>query len=287
MKTYSSPQKEERYQEVCCNLCGSRDRKEFLSSDSYSFVKCASCGLVYQNPQPVFDDLRTRYGELYFQYELENDQNFFNLMKLGLRDVGFFEIPLDSFDNNRFLDIGCATGVLVHHMKSLGWRAQGVEICRASADYGIEHRGVDIVTGTLEEAAFPDGAFSVIHFSHLIEHVPAPKEFLLEIKRILSERGMVILTTPNVAGFQARLFRHRWRSAIADHLTLFSKATLHRMLVSVGFEVLKVVTWGGLAKGRAPYWIKRPLDVLAKLFGFGDVVLFHIKKRIPRSSGSF
>jgi hypothetical protein len=54
---------------------------------------------------------------------------------------------------------------------------------------------------------------------------------------------------------------------------LFSKRTLKAILEQTGFQVLKVKTWGGLAKGAAPGWIKRPADVLAKRLGFGDVVL--------------
>jgi 2-polyprenyl-3-methyl-5-hydroxy-6-metoxy-1,4-benzoquinol methylase len=263
---------------IRCNLCGSEEHIEFLRCDGFKYVKCSCCGLVYQNPQPVFEDLRLRYDRRYFQYELENEANFFNLMKLGMRDIGFYNRSIDSFENNRFLDIGCATGMLISHMKSLGWKSQGVEICRESAEYGIEKRGVDIYIGLLEEAAFPTAHFAVIHLSHLIEHVPDPKGFLGEIYRILSERGEVILTTPNVGGFQARLFRQDWRSAIADHITLFSKTTLGRMLEGVGFRIRRTVTWGGLAKGRAANFIKRPVDFLAKRFGFGDVVLMHVTK---------
>jgi 2-polyprenyl-3-methyl-5-hydroxy-6-metoxy-1,4-benzoquinol methylase len=233
---------------------------------------------VYQNPQPVFEDLRSRYGELYFQYEFENELNFFKLMILGLKDISFFDYPLDFFENTRFLDVGCATGMLIQRMKSLGWEAEGVEICRESAEYGIEKRNADIFVGTLEEAGFPDESFSVVHFSHLIEHVPDPARFLEEVFRILTKRGFAIVTTPNVAGFQAWLFKNEWRSAIADHLTLFSAATLRKMLAKTGFKVLKSVTWGGLAKGAAPTFVKRPADYLAKKLGFGDVVLFFVQK---------
>ena len=90
--------------------------------------------------------------------------------------------------------------------------------------------------------------------------------------------GIALITTPNVDGFQARLFRENWRSAIADHLVLFSRRTLGRLLQESGFEVLDTVTWGGLALGSAPALIKKPVDRLAKRFGFGDVVLFLTKK---------
>ncbi len=277
MKTYYSKRGKERLAEISCNICGSKNFMEYFMVDKARFVKCDVCGLVYQNPQPVFSDLKNRYDENYFRYELENEKNFFNLMLLGLNDIDFWSVTA-SFKDKSFLDIGCATGMLISHMGKNGWKAKGVEICRESAEYGIKNRGVDIFIGTLEEALFPDSSFSIIHFSHLIEHLTDPKSFMLEVHRIVKDNGYVIVTTPNIGGLQAKIFRTKWRSAIPDHLFLFSKKTLRKLVEKTGFEVMKVVTWGGLAKGSAPDLIKKPVDRLAKIFGFGDVMLFLLRK---------
>lgn len=278
-KTYSSAPGVERFRNVPCPLCGADKPAGFLSCDGFSFVRCTACRAVYQNPTPVFEDLRRRYGEGYFEYEYENERNFFHLMELGLSDVDF-ETRTRHFSAPRtFLDIGCATGMLIAAMQGKGWDVRGVDICRESAEYGRRRRGVDIFPGTLEEAGFPDQSFSVIHFSHLIEHVPDPRGFLAEVRRILKPGGFAVITTPNVDGFQAKLFRSGWRSAIADHLVLFSRHTLRKLLRASGFDVLASVTWGGLAVGTAPPLVKRPVDRLAKRFGFGDVVLFLTEKR--------
>ncbi len=278
-KTYSSVPGVERFESIPCPLCGTGGGSAFLHCDGFSFVRCPSCSVVYQNPRPVFEDVRKRYGEGYFAYELSNERNFHGLMLLGLQDARFDE-RTEAFPQPRtFLDIGCATGMLCETMRGRGWQVRGVDVCRESAEYGRRVRGVDIFPGTLEEARFPDESFSAIHFSHLIEHVPDPRGFLAEVRRILAPGGYAVITTPNVDGFQARLFRQGWRSAIADHLVLFSKRTLGTLLVESGFSIHQTVTWGGLAVGSAPTLIKRPVDKLAKRFGFGDVVLFLAAKR--------
>jgi hypothetical protein len=51
------------------------------------------------------------------------------------------------------------------------------------------------------------------------------------------------------------------------------------LIVEYGFEIRQTVTWGGLAAGTAPGIIKKPMDLLAKKWGFGDVVLFLAAKR--------
>ncbi|MCK7520880.1 MAG: hypothetical protein MZV64_25900 [Ignavibacteriales bacterium] len=53
------------------------------------FVRCRRCGLVYQDPRPVAEDLHRRYDEAYFAYELANEEAFFELMRRGLADVSF------------------------------------------------------------------------------------------------------------------------------------------------------------------------------------------------------
>jgi 2-polyprenyl-3-methyl-5-hydroxy-6-metoxy-1,4-benzoquinol methylase len=278
-KTYSSVPGAERQETVPCPCCGGAESRRFLPCDGFLFVKCRACGIVYQNPRPVFDDLRRRYDNDYFSYELSNEAAFFNLMRLGLADVRFDERTASVRSPRRFLDIGCATGMLIEAMGKEGWETRGVDVCRPSAEYGIKHRGVDIFIGTLEEARFPDASFQVIHFSHLIEHVPDPPSFLREVRRVLAPGGLAVITTPNVDGFQARLFGKGWRSAIADHLVLFSRRTLGKLLVDSGFDVEQSVTWGGLAKGTFPPVIKNPVDRMAKRLGFGDVVLLLAAKR--------
>ena len=265
----------EKLEEVVCNICESKDCSAYLMMDGYSYQKCNECGLVYQNPRPVFDDLRKRYRDNYFEYEIKNQENFFNLMKLGLRDIGFDLLFPEGETGRSFLDIGCATGLLLNHMKHRGWKTKGVEICRESVEYATEQFDLDLFIGTLPEAAFEDRSFDVVHFSHLIEHVSDPKTLLLEVKRILKPHGHVILTTPNVDGFQAKYARTSWRSAIPDHVYLFSKKTMRLILGQTGFKIIKQISWGGIPAGKRVKLFKSPADRFAKLFNVGDVMLFH------------
>jgi 2-polyprenyl-3-methyl-5-hydroxy-6-metoxy-1,4-benzoquinol methylase len=266
-------------EDVKCALCSGTDTRLFIIKEGFNYRKCDGCGLVYQNPRPVFGDLRKRYSEDYFQYELQNQNNFFALMKLGLRDIHF-----DSFNHNgnglrRFLDIGCATGLLLNYIRDRGWLTKGVEVCRSSVEYARKRFGLDIFLGTLEEAAFPASFFDVVHFSHVIEHVPEPKEMLLEIRRILKPDGHIIVTTPNVTGGHAIFAGGSWRSLIPDHIYLFSKKTLRRLLENTGYRVVKQVSWGGIPAGRRADWLKKPADRIAKMLNIGDVMLFHCMLR--------
>lgn len=279
MKTFSKSPSETHMNKKNCALCGSSESRMLWKNSPLPFVKCSGCGLVFQNPQPIAAELTDRYDGEYFDYEIENEDGFYNLMKLGLQDVGFFNeesrILEESIIENRrplFLDAGCATGRLIHAMRERGWDVKGVEVCPQSVDYARQKRNLDIYLGSLEAAAYSADSFDVVHCSHLIEHLTDPSAFITEAARILKPGGLFIAVTPDISGFQAGLFRAEWRSAIADHMYLFSKKTLKMMMEQKGFKLSNTVTWGGLAAGTAPIYIKKAADRLVKYFGTGDVV---------------
>jgi 2-polyprenyl-3-methyl-5-hydroxy-6-metoxy-1,4-benzoquinol methylase len=244
------------------------------------------------NPQPLSGDVRRRYreehGDDYLSYEIANEGAFLRLQELALRDAGFYTgdgpkgerkppEPVSAAPagrgTRRILDVGCATGALLETLRNQGWDTIGVEISPQEAEYARNKRQLDVRTFSLEENGFPSAGFTAVLASHLIEHLNDPVSFVREVHRILVPGGRFFVTTPNINGLQARLFRSRWRSAIFDHLYLFSIKTLPALLRGAGFRVERIVTWGGLAAGIAPAPIKGILDRAAKQFGFGDVMI--------------
>jgi len=283
LKTFSKTPQETTSLHISCPICGSVPFNPAWTLENFVFSRCSGCGLLYQNPQPVQSELIERYDEEYFEYEIENQESFLQLNLLGLRDVGFFDdIQQEAFAEKaipRFLDVGCATGRLLEYLQQRGWQEQGVEVCEPAADYGRRVRGISIFSGTLEEARLPAAGFEIVHASHVIEHLQYPGDFISEAYRLLKPEGHLILITPNSDGFQAKLMRGRWRSAIADHMVLFSRKTLTLLLEKHGFYVEQSATWGGIPQGMAPPVIKKCADRIAKYFGWGDVMVFRARKK--------
>ncbi len=282
MKTFSKrPAPGERGERVSCPVCGSGTARPLWDLGDCSFARCAGCGHVYQNPRPSPPDLARRYDEEYLEYEVRNAEPYLRLMLLGLADLGFEEVEASLPEGRRFLDVGCATGALVEHAARRGWAAEGVEVCGPAAEYARKVRGVPVRTGTLQEAAYPDNCFDFVHVSHVIEHVPEPGDFLSEIRRILRPGGWCAVVTPNRTSLQAFLFGSGWRSVIPDHVHLFSRGGLIRLLASRGFRPVRRATWGGMAQGLAPAPVKAFLDRAAKIFGFGDVAAVLARNPLP------
>jgi SAM-dependent methyltransferase len=280
IKTWSTAVGEERNRVVPCALCGNKEFKEYLYCEGFAYVRCTRCGLAQINPQPEQTEVIRRYqegsGAAYLSYELANEAAFLRLQELALQDAGFAEIETALKRGNaappKVLDAGCATGALLEKLRNRGWACAGVELSPA-AEYARKERGLDVRLASLEETRFPAASFDLVLASHLIEHLNDPAAFVREVCRVLAPGGYFFVTTPNIAGFQARLFRGRWRSAIFDHLYLFSVKTLSALLRQSGFAVERIRTWGGLAAGAAPAPLKRLADRAAKRLGVGDVMV--------------
>jgi 2-polyprenyl-3-methyl-5-hydroxy-6-metoxy-1,4-benzoquinol methylase len=285
-KTYSTRPRAEPSAIVPCALCGGSLTRPLWDCGAFSFARCVSCGLVRQNPQPLPEAVRSRYDEAYLAYEEANQEAYRDLELMALRDLDLEGAAAAAFRRAadgarpRALDVGCATGALPAALRGMGWDASGVELSEAQADYGRRRYSLDIRAGTLESAAFPDESFDLVHASHLIEHLNDPGSFLDEAARVMRHDGLLVLTTPNADGLQARLLGSAWRSAIYDHLYLFSARTLRAMLSSRGLEVSALATWGGWARGLEPAFLKRPLDRAAKRFGFGDVMAVLVRRAV-------
>ena len=285
-KTWSTPVISEEKKPVPCALCGGILFKPSLFCEGFSYVRCERCGLVQMNPQPLEGETKQRYderhGEEYLSYEIANEESFLNLSLLALKDAGFDEIERGFLNTGgkpgRLLDIGCATGSLLAKLRERGWETAGVEISGPQAEYARQKRNLDVRSLPLEENRFPAASFNVVLASHLIEHLNNPAAMAAEVHRILAPGGRFFVTTPNIAGFQARLFRGSWRSAIFDHLYLFSIKTLSKLLKEKGFAIERIGTWGGLAAGLAPAPVKRVFDRAAKRFGFGDVMIIRARR---------
>jgi len=283
-KTWSTPVTEENLRPVPCALCGGSRFKTSLSCEGFSYVKCAACGLIQMNPQPLAADVERRYrqsyGNDYLAYELKNETAFLELQKLALADAGFDRIEQALMGQDRapaVVDVGCATGALLAFLRDRGWQTTGVEIS-PSAEYARNERGLDIRCQNLEDCRFPPESFDLVLASHVVEHLNNPGTFIRQAWQLLRRGAYFMLTTPNIDGFQARFLGGRWRSAIFDHLYLFSVRTIKAMLKTQGFETEGVYTWGGLAAGIAPPLLKVFADRTVKVLGLGDVMLVKARK---------
>jgi 2-polyprenyl-3-methyl-5-hydroxy-6-metoxy-1,4-benzoquinol methylase len=155
--------------------------------------------------------------------------------------VNFLSGP--DLEGGKLLDVGCGSGEFLARMSRLGWDAHGVEPDLNSADVAERLPGITVHRCTLEDAGFPNDHFNAITLNHVIEHLESPERTLREITRVLKPGGMVIITTPNIAGPCHRRFRNNWYHLdLPRHLIMFSMQSLKSLTTACGLSVRRLFT---------------------------------------------
>lgn len=223
-----------------CRLCGYVLHRPVLPGGRFGYVRCEHCGLLVVHPFPETADLLSCYDDrAHSPVHPADDPS----RELPVHRVRFDE-ELDRIEwfarRGRILDIGCAWGFFLDRCKRRGWEAQGVELSSVEARYARQRFGVEVFTGPLGDAGFPDRHFDVVTLWHVFEHIPAPLATLVEIRRILKPDGLTVIAVPTPISAPDYVFQ-----AVPLHLFYFNETTLARALRQSGFRPIQTRKGGG------------------------------------------
>ncbi len=159
----------------------------------------------------------------------------------------------------KVLDCGCCTGYFSKLLMDRGNHVQAVELSPPAVK-SARDKGVYVVEHDLEEPLpFEDESFDVVVAFEILEHLFDTKGFLEECRRVLTPGGEILISTPNLNSLV-----HRVRIALGyhihymgtfpedhhgDHIRIFNRETLSRLLQMTGFEkpvILGVSEFPGL-----------------------------------------
>ena len=152
----------------------------------------------------------------------------------------------------KLLDVGCALGIFLHLARKRRWKTYGVDISRYAASFAREVLGLNVFSGELDEAQFPEKWFDVITLWDVVEHFPDPSRQLQEIRRILKDDGIILMNAPNEEGWLRLLAWVIFRLSAGKisypirklyhqfHFHYFTPQTLQRLLKENGFMMMQL-----------------------------------------------
>lgn len=235
--------------ETHCVLCGSSeavpeaagyDFEYNTAENAFRFVRCTTCSHVYLNPRPTPADLGVIYPSSY--YTLSGPGGLVRRMQRVWegRKVSVYESALGP-GKKRILDVGCGDGRFLQVLKDFGskdWELVGVDFDPAAVER-CRARGLTAFAKRVEDMTSEDGTYDAVVMLQLIEHVEDPVAITARVHALLRPGGVFVIETPNLAGWDYRLFRKRWwgHYHFPRHWNLFSTETLERMLTRAGFVI--------------------------------------------------
>lgn len=252
-----------------CRYCKSYDIAELymlkdIWDNEWSIHKCRNCKACFLYPDPKEEQIMQAYdasyygkGENKFGFSVEKFTDFFRRKRAKYISL---KIP----KNAKVLDIGCGNGNFLKYLSVLGdFELHGIEIEGGSAERAKKIDVVNLKIGALTSNDYRKNYFDAITLFHVFEHLPNPKETLDIIKEIIKPGGLLVISFPNIAGWQAAKFKGKWYHIDAPrHLVFFEPFTFITILDSMGFVCVKK-EWFSFEQN--PYgWVQSCLNVMCK-----------------------
>lgn len=223
-----------------CNLCDSFEIKFLFEKNFYKIGKCKTCGLIFVLDEISDEDLKKVYSKGYFTGE--NDMVYRNYEADKEGKIAEFVESLKEIEKwrskGKILDVGCALGFFLDVARKSNWETFGVEISKHAVKYAVDKLGLNVFEGELKDANFQPNYFDVITFWDNIEHLRDPSATLMEANRILKKDGLIVITTANAAGINAKFFGKKWIIyAPPWHLYYFSYHNIQKLLSKANFKI--------------------------------------------------
>ena len=243
--------------EECCVCNGKFFSKIFDIYDdrygcpgSFFLAKCKYCGHVMLSSGIKSEELPSLYENYYPRRTVDSSEVLIQASQVNKKFSALFrwfngtnnQAQYFIKQNQKYLDIGCGTGLSLVEGFYLGGVCYGIE-----ADSNIrrlaETLNLEIHIGSIFDNPFPGTQFDLIAMNQVIEHLPNPREVLIEAKKRLSPTGRLVISFPNRGSFWCRLSGVKWINWHAPyHLQHFNKSGFVQLAKNCEFRISKVST---------------------------------------------
>ncbi len=257
-------------QPVSCVACLGNQISHLTTRGEYPIWKCADCGHGWVSPMPNEEHLDQFYSSeegIHVQYDFpersirKHAQRLFRWIHQAKRPPG------------TLLDVGCGRGVHLEVARKLGWDVVGVDHSSRAREICLQ-RGMRIYPGLDSlERDFGQGAFDVITLWEVLEHSRDPHVFLVHLRGMLKDRGILALSTPNFCSVVARANLATWHELRPPmHLHYFTPASLEKLLGQCGLKTLNQLTYASYNKT-----VDRRIDGITHALRLPEPVPFLLK----------
>ena len=95
------------------------------------------------------------------------------------------------------MDVGCREARLMQFFRFTGVKYVGIDSSEVAVSIANQRFPDSARLASAERLPFPDRSFDKVVMCHVIEHVESPNKAMSEVRRVLKNDGLFVLSYPN------------------------------------------------------------------------------------------
>jgi len=256
---------------IRCALCGKNNSKEIFAANfnldkldhrtfsarrlpdkiHYRMVRCNKCDLLYSNPILSEEKIISLYRGSTITYG-DYTENLNNTYQKHFKEA--LRLLQTNSKHKKLLEIGCGNGFFLKKALQLGIdEVWGVEPGQAAVAKAPKEIKKNIIVDRFRTGLFRANFFDVICIFQTLDHLVDPNLALEECHRMIKKGGILLVVVHDSKSWSARLLGERSPIIDIEHIYLFDKKNLTKILQKNKFKVLNTFSIKNLhAIG---YWI--------------------------------
>lgn len=231
-----------------CPICENENFEFYLRAKDYTVTleefelkKCKHCHFIVTSPRPTETSIGRYYASANYISHSGKSNNLFDKIYLAARGISLkwkSDLIKHYTSKGTLLDFGCGTGDFLYTQKNNGYQVLGVEpnkIAREKANLKLEGK----VSENLH--TIKNNSVDIITLWHVLEHVHSLNETIQNLKKILTEKGHILIAVPNPASHDSRKYNNLWAGYdVPRHLWHFTQETMNALLHRNGLKLVAV-----------------------------------------------
>jgi 2-polyprenyl-3-methyl-5-hydroxy-6-metoxy-1,4-benzoquinol methylase len=247
-------QRKDDFVDVSCPSCNSDSKHQTFQKYGMSYVTCSDCQTLYISPRPTPELLENYYATsenyaYWNKYIFPASENARREKIFRPRAERVAEIcQRHNLRTDVLMEVGAGFGTFCEEVRRLGIFERVIAV-EPTPDLSetCRKKGLEVIQKPIEQVRLNDGEIvDVIATFEVIEHLFSPRDFLRGCASVLGPGGLIIITCPNVKGFDVAVLQEASDTVDVEHLNYFHPESLSALLNESGFEVLEAMTPGKL-----------------------------------------
>jgi len=232
-----------------CPVCGSPAitdkftvRDYTVTNKEFPVAECNECTLRFTQDIPDAEAIAAYYESENYISHTDTSRGLINniykiVRKRTLRQKRKLIEQVTGKESGDLLDYGSGTGAFLNEMEVAGWRGTGLEPDNGARKVANDLYGL-LLRDTDELFDLP-GRYDIITLWHVLEHVHELHATMAQLKKLLAEKGRLLIAVPNYTCYDEKAYDGYWAAYdVPRHLYHFSPRSMQVLMEKNGLNII-------------------------------------------------